>query len=145
MRPFRLAGVAKLRQLEEDRAAAALAAQRQRRRSAEQRAHHLRSALEETALPPEADLVTFRATVAARAAASAALTEAVTASELARTEEDGAQDAWSQARRRTSTIGKLAEKHVAAEHAAASHAEQVDLDEIATRRATQRVDEEGQP
>lgn len=136
MKPFRLASVAKLRQMEEDRAAAELLTRTQRRRGAEQRAQHLRAALETTTLPTEADALSFRAAVAARAAASAALTEAATAVELTRSEEQGAQGAWSRARRRTTTIGKLAEKHVLAERAAESHAEQLHLDEIATQRAT---------
>lgn len=135
MRPFRLQSVARLRQMEEDQAAAELLRRSQRRRAADMSTLRAQEALGTTELPTRSDVLGWQSSVAARAAASAAAVEAATAAELALADERGAQGAWSDARRRTTTIGKLAERHRLAQLAEQNHAEQLALDEMASRRA----------
>lgn len=135
MRPFRLQNVARVRQMEEDQAAAELLRRREFRRSADRRSALAYAALEGAALPSEADVLGWQAAVAARAAASATAFEAATAAELAQSDELVAQGDWSAARRRSTTIEKLAQRHRVAEQAAENHAEQIALDEVATQRA----------
>ncbi|WP_324650451.1 flagellar FliJ family protein [Georgenia sp. H159] len=135
MRPFRLQSVARLRQMEEERAAAELLRRRQFRRNADLRTIQADAALGGATLPTEADVRGWQQAVAARAAASAAAVEAATAAELASADEDSARTAWSAARTRTTTLAKLAERHRAAELAEANHAEQLVLDEMASQRA----------
>ncbi|WP_413451436.1 flagellar FliJ family protein [Georgenia phoenicis] len=135
MKPFRLQNVARLRQMEEDRAAAALLQRRQFRRNADSRTAQALAALDSSTLPTQTDVLSWQAAVAARAAASAAAAEAATIAELARADEQAAQGEWSAARRRTTTIAKLAERHLVAQRAEENHAEQVALDEVASQRA----------
>jgi len=135
MRPFRLQNVARVRQMEEDQAAAELLRRREFRRGADRRSAQAYSALEDLALPAEADVMRWQAAIAARVAASASAFEAATAAELAQSDELLAQGQWSAARRRATTIDKLAERHRLAEQAADNHAEQVVLDEVAAQRA----------
>lgn len=135
MRPFRLQSVARLRNMEEERAAAELLRRRQFRDNADLRTIQADAALDSATLPAEADVRGWQAAVAARAAASAAAVEAATAAELAGADEAGARTAWSAARTRTATLTKLADRHRAAERAEANHSEQLVLDEIASQRA----------
>lgn len=139
MRPFRLQSVARLREMEEDRAAAELVRRREFRRTADLRTAQAQAALSSATLPGEADVDAWQLAVAARAAAIASATEAVVVAGLAADDESSAQRAWSAARTRTATMTKLAERHRAAELAAENHAEQLVLDEIATQRAQQGV------
>jgi len=135
MKPFRLQNVARVRQMEEDQAAAELLRRREFRRTADQRSVQANAALEGAALPDAADVLRWQAAVAARVAASATAIEAATVAELAQSDELLAQGQWSAARRRSTTIDKLAERHRVAELAAENHAEQLALDEVAAQRA----------
>ncbi len=138
MKPFRLQSVARLRQLEEDRATAALVRRREFRRTADSRTVQALAALDSASLPTQVDVLGWQAAVAARAAASASAIEAATVAELAQADEQAAQGEWSTARRRSTTIAKLAERHRLAEEAEENHAEQVTLDEVASQRVRSR-------
>lgn len=128
---FRLAGVHRLRQLEEERAAAELAKANAEREAARlRREEHVRT-LAATTLDEE----DFRVAVAGRAALFGLYAESTAYLQLAtdRAEQAGAE--WSEARMKVRMIDKLAERHAAGEEAEALRAEQLLLDETAIRQA----------
>ncbi|MCI1674697.1 MAG: flagellar export protein FliJ [Ancrocorticia sp.] len=132
----RLAGLARIRGFEEDRAAAALAA-RTRTRDEAQHAHmHAERRLENSGFPPEMDTVTFRAVVAARAAATSAFTSALLTFKDAEAARETAREQWRHARTRTRIAQKLVDKQRSQEEHEQLAREQKAIDEIAARMRT---------
>jgi flagellar FliJ protein len=136
---FRLAGLHRLRKLQEDQAAAELASSARTRRLLQRRAELALDGLSGSELS-EGDVLAWQASVAARAAHSAAVVAARASEAAAEEAERAASAAWTRARQRSATIDKLAERHAALVRAEDEHAEQVVLDELAIRRS---VDEAG--
>lgn len=131
MSAFRLAGLLRLRRLEEERAAAALA-QANAERSA---AHRRRDAQVERISQSTLDEQDFTIAVAGRAALFGMYAESTAYLALAveRAEQAGVE--WSGARTAVRMIDKLAERHAAAEQTEELRAEQLLLDETAIRQA----------
>ncbi|WP_164737188.1 flagellar FliJ family protein [Georgenia sp. SYP-B2076] len=141
MSAFRLAGLRRLRRLQEDQAAAELARSTAQRQRAEKRTENARAQLAGSDLGNGGSALIFQAAVAARAAMSSTVLAAQAAAEVAQAQEGQAQGEWSQARARTKTLDKLAERHLAAQRQAEGRAEQHTLDELATQRATRRKED----
>jgi flagellar FliJ protein len=135
-RAFRLAGLLRLRELQEDQAAAQLAASNAALRAAEQHRHDLRTTLLGHTLPEHADARDWRLSLTGRAALSHLVADAGVAVADAgyRVEADTAD--WSAARGRSVGLEKLREKHREALAVEDGRAEQLSLDEIASRRAS---------
>ena len=132
MNPFRLAGLKRLRLLQEEATRAELARARatesQRRRSEQ----HVRAVLGDSAVDAtSAEAV--QSIAAARASSSSMLTEldALLARDLDAVEAAAAEHAAAHAR--TVQLDKLQERHEAHERAASLRAEQLELDEHAAR------------
>lgn len=131
---FRLAGLLRLRRLEEDRAAGALAAANAERH----RASEHRVATAERIARSTLDDDDFSAAVAGRAALFGVYAESTAFLALAQERAAEAGVAWTGARRAVRMLDKLEDRHTAAEEAAGLRAEQLLLDETATRQATTR-------
>ncbi len=131
MSGFRLAGLLRLRRLEEERAAAALAVANAERSEARRRRD---DDVERIALST-LDQHDFTVAVAGRAALFGMYAESTAYLALAveRAEQAGAE--WSGARTAVRMIDKLAERHTAAEQVEELRAEQLLLDETAIRQA----------
>jgi hypothetical protein len=134
MSAFRLAGLLRLRQLQEENVRAELArtrAQELQRRRAE---HRVRAALGETAVDVTS-AETVQSIAAARASTSSMLGEldALLAGDVAAVAE--AEAAHAAARAATIQIEKLEERHAARTRAEGLRAEQLGLDEHAARVA----------
>jgi flagellar FliJ protein len=138
---FRLAGLHRLRKVQEDQAAAELAASARTRRLLQRRAERALDGLAGSELS-EGDVLAWQASVAARAAHTAAVVAARANAAAAEEEERAAAAAWTRARQRSATIDKLAVRHDEAVRAEDDRVEQRALDELATRRA---VDAEAGP
>ena len=131
--PFRLAGLLRLRRLQQDEAAAELARTHAQRRAAEKRRDETADMLAGTTLPRHGDDLSWQAAIAARAALTGLAGEANAAvaaidSLLAR-----ATDDWSAARTRATTLTKLEGRHGLEVRAEEDRAEQAVLDEAAAR------------
>lgn len=133
-RTFRLAGLLRLRRLEEERAAAALATANVQTRQAEADRDDLVNVMAGTIFPHHADEGLWRTAVAARASLTALVGEAEVLAEVAARRGELAAEDWSAARARVSMLDKLAERHDALVRAADDRAEQQLLDEAAARR-----------
>lgn len=133
--PFRLAGLLRLRAMQEEQAAAELARANASLRAAERRERRTAQALAESELPERADDLSWQAAVAGRAAASGLLTEAVAARDTVDFRVRRATGDWSDARASALMIRKLEERHQAALEAEELRLEQLVLDEAASRRA----------
>ncbi len=136
-RPFPLGGLLRVRERAEERAAAELAEARRREQAARERKRATREALADSALPDGSDRMAWIAAVASRSSLALLLQEAerdVTAAE--RRVEEQTQH-WSTARRDVRAIDRLAQRHEESERALEAHAEQVVLDEVASRRASE--------
>ncbi|AMB58756.1 hypothetical protein [Microterricola viridarii] len=129
-RAFALDGLLRLRRLEQDQAAGSLAAANAGRRESAAREAAARAGLGDSPATPET-LGALHGIAAARASARSMVAElgAVTLERQRRAEE--AQQEYSEARRSTLSIEKLADRH--AENVAVEelHAEQIVLDELA--------------
>ncbi|MFI2753207.1 flagellar export protein FliJ [Cellulomonas sp. P22] len=135
-RPFRLAGLLRLRTLAEDQAAVELARAVRQRDAAEDRRHETETVLGSASLPARSDELHWRAAVASRAALSGLLVEhshAVVAAQAVVVDSEGL---WSQARTATRTLEKLEERHDTEVRAEEARAEQAVLDEVAGRMRT---------
>lgn len=131
MSTFRLAGLLRLRRLEEERAAATLAQANAERTAA----HHRRDEHVERIAQSTLDKDDFTVAVAGRAALFGMYAESTAYLALAveRAEQAGVE--WSGARTAVRMIDKLEERHAVAEEAEALRAEQLLLDETAIRQA----------
>lgn len=132
-RPYRLAGLLRLRKLQEDQAAADLAVAHAERRAALARQSLSDDALADHDFDPVSQLGAWRSAVAIRASLRGLAVEASVASEIAATEVDQREMAWADARRRAVPLEKLAERHAEAEKVEDLRQEQIVLDEIASR------------
>lgn len=136
MSTFRLAGLLNLRQMEEDRAAAALAHASTAHRHANEARQTTQGTLGAATFPTHASTPHWHATVATRVAASILLrerTDAVARAEIGVVE---AQQAWKGARARAVALTKLKERHDETVRIEEGRAEQIALDEIASRMST---------
>lgn len=133
---FPLAGLLRLRHLQEDQAAAELARANADRRRAEKRRRETENMLAGTVLPEHGDELAWQAAIAGRAAMTGLVGEATAALAEAGTRADDATADWSAARTRATTLDKLFDRHVLVVRAEELHAEQLVLDEAATRGHT---------
>lgn len=148
-RAFSLAGLLRVRELQEERAAAELAKANQLREAAQRQREALEQALATRTFPCSIDDLggeivghdltpnpsTWRAVVAARASAVELLRESTLVIAKAHHEVQEATDEWSQAKMRAAMIHKLKDKHLQAVEAEELREEQLVLDEAAQRRS----------
>lgn len=142
MTSFPLAGLLRLRRLEENQAAATLSRAHARRRELARRADAMMIDLTDTTQAP-VGRSTLLALAAARASASALLGELRTEQEVAAAALATAQEEHRAARATTTTIEKLKERHDQQVAAEELRQEQVGLDETAARAWA--ADREGRP
>ncbi|MEP7793287.1 flagellar export protein FliJ [Sanguibacter sp. 25GB23B1] len=124
MSAFRLSGLMRFRKLQEDQAAADLASARRAAATRDLTIHEFQTDL---------GVAVFRASVASRAALRSFATEASVAVEVAATEVQQRELAWSDARKRSVPLEKLSERHAERESVEDLRVEQLALDEIAGR------------
>jgi flagellar export protein FliJ len=139
MKPFRLSSLLRVRRFQEDRAAAELARSNVESHKAHLRRELLDRTLAGSEMPDQADSVAFRSAVAARAAASVAAADARNAQQVAEASKERAQETWTEAHTRNTTLSKLAERHVEEQQREELRLEQHVLDEIGSRRATEKA------
>lgn len=146
---FPLAGLMRVRALQEERAAAQLAHANYVKHLAEQDAMAARQRLAAQEFPEdddseelepgifvlEDDVQTWKAVVAARASATAMLRESTQALAMAASSADAAADEWAHAKMRAAMIEKLKARHQSAVEAQELRDEQIVLDEAALRRS----------
>ncbi len=130
---FPLAGLLRLRHLQEDQAAAELARANADRRRADKRRRDTENMLAGTVLPEQGDELAWQAAIAGRAAMTGLVGEATAALAEAGSRVDGATAEWSQARTRATTLDKLFDRHVLVVRAEELRVEQLVLDEAAAR------------
>jgi flagellar FliJ protein len=132
-RAFRLAGLLRLRELQEDQAAGALAVSNVALRSAEQQRHATLTTLAAHTMPATADMSGWRTSVTTRSALTYLLADA--AIDVRDAGERVAADTavWSAARSRSVGLEKLRDNHRALVHAEDERTEQLALDEVAAR------------
>lgn len=134
MSRFTLAGLLRLRQVQEDRAAADLGAAERDRGAAVERAQQTADRLAASHLPSGVDSTTWLAAAASRLSLEALLDEdaarVVTTTDVA----VARRADWTRARQAERTVERLEEHHEARELAAELSAEQRVLDEVAGRR-----------
>jgi flagellar FliJ protein len=133
MSAFRLSGLMRFRKLQEDQAAADLASANASRRRADARRAAATRDLTIHEFQTDLGVAVFRASVASRAALRSFATEASVAVEVAETEVQQRELAWSDARKRSVPLEKLSERHAERESVEDLRAEQLALDEIAGR------------
>lgn len=133
-RQFRLAGLLRLRRLEEERAAAELAVANAQKRAAERRRDELSTLMGGSSMPARSGAPEWQAAVAARAALTGMVDEADIAVAVAVRRGEIVAAEWTGARTRVAMIDKLAERHEALVRAEDERAEQLLLDEAASRR-----------
>ncbi len=132
-RAFRLAGLLRLRELQEDQAAGALAVSNGVLRSAEQQRDATLRTLAAHTMPAMADMSAWRTSVSSRGALTHLLADA--AIDVRDAGERVAADAavWAAARSRSVGLEKLRDNHRALVHAEDERTEQLALDEVAAR------------
>ncbi|MCR2813982.1 hypothetical protein NQ166_10510 [Microbacterium sp. zg.Y1090] len=135
-RPFRLAGLLRVRGIQERAAAAHLSRSAMERSHTDARERQLRAALAASADIP-IDVRTLAAVAAGRVAARSTLTDLRTLADmqLATLEDARAQHAAARIDQRG--LARLAEAHADRETARELHEEQIELDEIAVRTHTE--------
>jgi flagellar FliJ protein len=130
-RSFPLAGLLRLRRIQEDSAASALALANGRLQRAQAARERARGRVGDLTSTPE-DLDALRAIGAARASSSAMLTELSATEAWRSADATEATAALTVARRDSREIEKLERRHISAERTRELHTEQVALDEIAS-------------
>ncbi|KGM08692.1 flagellar export protein FliJ [Cellulomonas bogoriensis] len=135
-RGFRLSGLLRLRRIQEEQAAADAARAHAERRRAERRRHETAQMLAGCELPERGDDLTWRASIASRAALTGLAAESLAVLGTTQLQVDEATAAWTGARSRATALGKLEERHDAEVRAEDEHLEQLALDEAALRGAT---------
>ena len=145
---FSLAGLLRVRELQEERAAAQLALANQERLAAAKRRSEIEDTLAVQGFPAraEADVFdrrthevevntpTWRATVAARASVTAMLRESTDALNVASVSADAAAQEWAYSKSRAAMIEKLRVRHLKEREAEDLREEQIVIDEAALRR-----------
>ncbi|NJC21219.1 flagellar FliJ protein [Arthrobacter pigmenti] len=131
-RRFPLAGLLRLRQVNQDQAAADLAAANGRLRESSARRRQALVALDGSTAHI-ADTAALHAIAAARSAARGMLTELAAVEDGLRSEATRAQEAFNAARTQTIGLEKLKERHAAEVSAEDLRTEQKTLDELASR------------
>jgi len=130
---FRLAALLRVRRLQEEVAAAEAAAAAHRAAAASRLAAERRGELADARPPQQADEWQFRTAVAARSARTSMLTESLAFAEVHGRAAALARGEWSTARSAVRGLERLEERSLAAQAAERLAAEQVLLDEHATR------------
>jgi flagellar FliJ protein len=131
VRLFPLAGLLRLRHLQEDQAASRLSAANGRLRENDFRQMRARTALG-SSLSEVTTTAALHAVAAARASSRSMLADLDGLRKGFRSEVDAAQDAFDAARTRVVELEKLEERHAEALAAEDLHVEQTTLDEIAS-------------
>lgn len=148
---FQLAGLMRVRELQEERAAADLAEANQQKREEKQRNEAVNRVLGAQTFPDlahanaydaHAEALTsyspnWQAIVAARAAVAAMLRESNQALDIASNEAEMATDRWAQARMKAAMIDKLKARHDVEVEADELREEQLTLDEAALRKSVE--------
>lgn len=135
-RRFRLAGLLRVRKLQEEQAAAELGRAVGSREQARARAAQAGQELSGHNTPTNVDIATWRAVLAARTALHQNVLLATAAVDTAQRAVTEREDEWQAARVRAVPLEKLEEKHDERMAEEDLHTEQLELDEAATRRAT---------
>jgi flagellar FliJ protein len=130
-RSFPLAGLLRLRHLQQDQAASQLAAANARLHESGRSLVQARTLLGES-ISEVSDPATLQAVAAARASSRSMLAELQAADTLRRSEAEQAQAAFQQARAQAIGLEKLEAQHAVAAAAEELRGEQVVLDEIAS-------------
>lgn len=130
---FRLAGLLRFRQAQEDQAAAALARANSRHQAHEDRVDRVRSALTGTPLDP-GSAAALRASAAARSSARSMLLELHGVGQTMATDVAAARSELVAARKTAASLEKLSEKHLLEEQHNLLHADQMFLDELSSTR-----------
>ena len=133
-RVFRLTGLLRLRALQETQAAAALARANADTARAVELHREVRTVMAGTLFPAHGDANVWRAAVADRAAMASLVTEATVAAQVVARRSEIAAAEWAAAKTSVATLEKLAERHEVLVRADDEHAEQLVLDEAASRR-----------
>lgn len=144
MSGFTLAGLLRLRQVQEDRAAAELGYAERERARREERVAATGERLAASHLPPEAEASSFLAATASRLTLHALLDEETQEAAAAARVATTRRAEWTSARRAERSVERLEEHHEARERAAELRSEQQALDEVAGRagvRAENREEE----
>lgn len=145
MSGFTLAGLLRLRQVQEDRAAAELGHAERERVRREERARATGDRLAASHLPLEADESSWLAAVASRLTLHALLDEDTQQAAAAQGAAAASRAQWTAARQAERSVERLEEHHETRERAAELKSEQQALDEIAGRtgaRAKNREEEQ---
>ena len=132
-RTFRLAGLLRLRTLDEERAAVDRAVHARHEGAAADRVRGTAERLHTGALPTDVDALAWQAAVAGRASLSALLVEHAGALDAARVALGEADARWTAARVATRSLDRLAEQHDAAVRTHDLRTEQAVLDEVGAR------------
>ena len=130
-RPFPLAGLLRLRQLQEDRAAAALAIANREAALHSARVAAVRRDLRGTAGAETTDATSLRAVAAARASGRSMLASLEALSGNSREAADEASEAFTQARVQSAGLEKLQNRHNESEAVDELRIDQAALDELA--------------
>ncbi|WP_066516851.1 flagellar FliJ family protein [Curtobacterium ammoniigenes] len=133
MKPFRLAGLLRVRRLQEQLAAADLADANRHAEDVRLRTHRIRASLAD-ADPSHADGAVLAAVTAARSNAQIMLADLAALRGRIETERSDAQAAYGAARTDARVLEKLQERHAAAAAQQERKDEQAVLDEVATTR-----------
>jgi len=133
--PFRLAGLLRFRQAQEEQAAAALAQANVRHKEQVARVNEVRGTLAAAPTDP-GSAAALRASAAARSAARSMLLELHALSVSTAADAATAQEKLMAAKKSAASLEKLEEKHDADRHLVLLRDEQVFLDELAATRAT---------
>lgn len=134
MSKFTLAGLLRLRGVQEDQAAAALGAAERQAQAADDRARRTAQRLSGSDLPSAVDGATFLAAAASRLSLSSLLTEETEKACVARSVALEKRADWSHARQAERAVELLEEHHEEWERVEDLRVEQLVLDEVAGRR-----------
>jgi len=132
-RSFRLAGLLRLRALQEEQAAAALALANADAGRAGEHHQETRNVMAGTVFPDHGNENTWRAAVADRAAMASLVGDAAIAVQVATRRSELAAAEWTAARTSVATLDKLEDRHDAVVRAEDERTEQLVLDEAASR------------
>lgn len=136
MSPFRLAGLLRLRSVEEEALESKLAHANRGLRSTRERRDEARASASTLHLPVLARPETLRAVHVARAAAAAMVSELDAAEAMQVHERDDIQGQHQKAKKSRTVLEKLEARHISAELGEELRDEQAALDEVAGAQAT---------